>query len=163
MDPRVQAPAADLTRQFELSMRLTRAMAEDHAALERVRALRAQLKAVRERSAKSAAGETAAALDAKAASLEGSLGGFEGGPGRSREGLAGLNGQLASLLETVQDADRKPTAAMAAAAEDLEKSLATLLARWNDLRTRDLPALNQELRKASLPPITGADSPIEKR
>ena len=163
MDPRVKTSAADLARQFELSMRLTAAMHDDHAALEQVRALRSQLKVLKEQAGTSTVAESIAALDAKAASLEGSAGDFEGGPFRRREGLTGLNGQLASLLDTLQDADAKPTPAASAAAEDLEKTLATQLARLRDLESRDVAALNAELKKAGLPPLSLPKAPSPHR
>jgi hypothetical protein len=140
-------------------MRVSKAMAEDHAAIERLRALRARLKSIQERGAGSVVAKAAAALDAKAALLEGSAGGFEGGPGRSREGFSGLNGQLASLLDVLQNADAKPTAAAAAAIEDLEKTLAGQLLRLRELETQDVRDFNADLAKAGLPPLSVSETP----
>ncbi|HYR46300.1 MAG TPA: hypothetical protein VER78_04780, partial [Thermoanaerobaculia bacterium] len=77
---------------------------------------------------------------------------------RSRAGteetdLSRLNGQLATLLEVVEETDAKPTAATAAAFADVVRGLAGKLASWGRLTAQDLPALNEELRKAGLPPI----------
>ena len=154
MDPRVRTSSADLARQFELSIGLCAAMREDYAAVQEVRALRAQVKTLAEKAGKGPAGEALAALDAKAAPLQGSAGGFEGGPGRGGAGdLSRLNGQLVALLEVLQEADAKPTPAAVSAVEELRKSLAGLLARWKELKTREVPAVNAELRKMGLPPI----------
>src|SRR5256885_14358107 len=49
MDPRVALPPGALARQFALASRLVAALRGDSAALEQVRALRKELKAVRER------------------------------------------------------------------------------------------------------------------
>jgi hypothetical protein len=154
MDPRVRTSAADLARQFELSSDLCEVMREDSAALREVRALRAQVKALGEKAGKGPAGEALAALEAKAARLEGSAGGFEGGPGGgTAASLSRLNSQLVTILDVLQEADAKPTAAAAAAVEELRKSLAGQLDSWKELKTRDVPAVNAALRKEGLAPI----------
>ncbi len=153
MDPRVRTSSADLARQFQLSIELCEAMREDSAAVREVRALRAKVKTLEEQAGKGPAGEALAALDAKAASLEGSAG-FEGGPGDGGPvNLSRLNGQLVTVLGVLQGADAKPTAAAAAAVEELRKSLASQLARWKEIKTREVPAVNAELQKKGLPPI----------
>jgi hypothetical protein len=48
-----------------------------------------------------------------------------------------LNGELAGILDTVEGADMDPTTQVVAAAADLERSLASVLARWSEIqRTR---------------------------
>jgi hypothetical protein len=48
-----------------------------------------------------------------------------------------LNGELAGLLDTVEGADMEPTTQTVAAATDLERALAAVLAQWSDVqRTR---------------------------
>jgi len=154
MDPRVRTSSADLARQFELSIELCEAMREDSAAVREVRALRAKVKTLEEQAGKGPAGEALAALDAKAASLEGSAGGFEGGPGDGAPAnLSRLNGQLVTILGVLQGSDAKPTAAAAAAVDELRKSLASQLARWKEIKAREVPAVNAELQKKGLPPI----------
>ncbi|HKA36055.1 MAG TPA: glycoside hydrolase, partial [Thermoanaerobaculia bacterium] len=129
MDPRVQVPAGDLSRQLELSRRATNAMGKTDAAVKEVRSLREQLKKL-DRS------EAISALDSKAAALEGSgAGRFGGGRGAAaREDFSGLHGRFTSVLDVVQEADAAPTAAMTAALDDAEKSLGALLARWSDVK-----------------------------
>jgi hypothetical protein len=77
MDPRVTTPPAALQRQFALAMRLTDAIRQDYEALQQVKALRTQLKAVRERAAQGTAALTdaIARVDESAAALEGTGGG----------------------------------------------------------------------------------------
>jgi hypothetical protein len=161
LDPRVRVSSEDLAAQLEVSMRVCQAIHDDAAALKGVRALRARLKAVRERAAKGPPADAIATLDAKAAALEGSAGGFGGfpGPGADQDSLSRSNGRLVSLLGVLQEADAKPTAAAIASETELQKSLASQLSRWSGLKSGDLPALNQELRNASLPPITIAEPP----
>ena len=89
-------------------------------------------------------------LDAAAAALEG----VRVGRGRragSEENLARSNADLATLLEVVEGADARPTAATVSAVEETNRSLATLLSRWNEIQTRDIPELNRKLQTAHLP------------
>jgi hypothetical protein len=46
MDPRVKTSSADLRRQFELDRKIADALHRDYEALQQVRSLRAQLKAL---------------------------------------------------------------------------------------------------------------------
>ncbi|HYK22193.1 MAG TPA: hypothetical protein VEV42_15750, partial [Pyrinomonadaceae bacterium] len=94
------------------------------------------------------------ALDKKAAAIGGEARG-EGGPGGGidvREtNLTRLNGSFSSLLENLQNADLAPTMPMTTAATELQKTLNQLLTRWNDLKTKDIPAINEQLRAANQP------------
>ena len=153
MDPRVKTSAADLKEQAALSARIVSAMRRDFEALQGVRALRRQLKSLSEREARGPLAEAVAALDRKAAALEGGAGGPPPAPGASEENLTRSNGQLTTLLDVVEEADAKPTARMAAAVAEVEKTLETQLDRWKELSTRDVGALNEQLRRAGLPPV----------
>lgn len=80
------------------------------------------------------AGEIADSL----AALDSLLLSIESGPrGGTAENLVTLNGELATILDTVEGADAEPTTQVAAAAADLERALAVILARWSEIqRTR---------------------------
>jgi hypothetical protein len=53
------------------------------------------------------------------------------------ENLVRLNGELAGILDAVEGADMDPTTQVVAAAADLERSLASVLAQWSEIqRTR---------------------------
>jgi photosystem II stability/assembly factor-like uncharacterized protein len=108
MDPRVETPAAELERQFKLSMTLYELLQEDFAALGEVRAFRAD--------------PAHAATDSDAASLE--------------RTLTGLNGQLGSLYRTVERADVAPTSQVVEAIGELQRALNEALARWRELESR---------------------------
>jgi hypothetical protein len=148
MDPRVKTPPADLALQFDVAMKISAAMDEDAEALRQVRRLRAQLAALKPRAEKTGAIEAVGALDAAAAALEG------GRAGRGRRNGSGTprpNADLATLLEVVGGADARPTASTVSAVEETNRSLASLLARWNEIQTRDIPELNRKLQSAKLP------------
>ena len=70
-----------------------------------------------------------------------SVGTQESGPrAGAAENLVRLNGELTRVLGTVEGADMDPTTQVVAAAADLERSLASVLAKWSEIqRTRLRP------------------------
>jgi hypothetical protein len=156
MDPRIKTPPEGLAQQFSLATKLAEAMHKDFEALMQVRNLRKQLGALRERAAQGTAIAAALAdLDRKSAALEGA-GGFRkvrGSDAGVQENLVRLNGELSGLYEVIEGADAAPTTQAVAAVAELQKALDSLLARWQELRSRDIPALNEQLKQANLPPL----------
>ena len=69
-----------------------------------------------------------------------------------QENLARLNGELSGLYEVIGGADATPTTQAVAVVAELQKALDSLLARWHELRSRDIPALNEQLKQANLTP-----------
>ena len=63
-----------------------------------------------------------------------------------------MSGELLGLMNLVEGADVTPTSQAIAASEQSQKTLAELLGRWNELRDRDVKALNEELTKAGFLP-----------
>lgn len=148
MDPRVKTTPLGLSRQFTLSMQLYEALAQDHEALQQVRDVRAGLKSRRESAGSGAAADSIVALDQKLAALEGTPGGLFGGgaPATDQPTLARLNGELAAVYGILQGADVMPTSQAAAAAGELQRTLATLLARWREMRVKDVAAIGDMRR-----------------
>jgi photosystem II stability/assembly factor-like uncharacterized protein len=152
MDPRVKTSAEDLRRQFELDQKIAGALHRDYEALQEVRSLRSQLKAL---AGPGAIQKTAAALDAKAAPIEGEEGGYGTRYLSTPEGrsLARLNGGFNALVSALDTADAAPTTQQAAMFVELEKALEEQLAAWSQLKSKDIPELNEQLKKAGLPSI----------
>src|SRR5262249_45505815 len=162
MDPRVKTPPTGLTQQFALESGISKGMNEDFVALKQVQLLRAQLKDRRTRAGQAEIAEALSALDKKIEALEGKAEtsvfglaprGIEG------ETLSRLNLELGRLLSVVDGADRTPTTQAVAAYGELEQALRELLARWKELQTHDVAALNEQLKKVNLPPITLSPTP----
>ena len=113
------------------------------AARREVRALRAQLRERREKAGPAA--DALAALDRKAAALEGGERGPRGGGRRGPVGgepsLGRVAGELGSLLGLLQEADAAPTTQAVAAVEAAKAELAGLLRRWKELKEQDGKAL----------------------
>jgi hypothetical protein len=53
----------------------------------------------------------------------------------------------------VDSADAAPTTQAAATFIEVQRALDEQLAQWAALRNKDLPALNQQLKQAGVPPI----------
>jgi photosystem II stability/assembly factor-like uncharacterized protein len=165
MDPRVKLKNAnDLDRQFDLDRKIADALHRDYEALQQIRNLREQIKWLqRGKYANSAASSTAldgaakiaVDLEAKAAAIEGTEGGYGSHflstpDGRS---LARLNGGISTMLAQLDTADAAPTTQELEMFGELEKALDEQLAAWRQIKTKDVPQLNEELKKAGQPPI----------
>ncbi len=149
MDPRVKTPAEGLQRQFEMETRIAEAMEQDYAALKQVQSVRTQLKDLQARAG--AMVKDIAALDAKLSALEGRGGGF--GRGGGEHTLAQLNGALATICDAIDSADAAPTSQAVTAFAEVQRALAQQLAAWDEMKSRDVEALNGKLRQAGLPEV----------
>jgi len=101
------------------------------------------------------AAKIATELEAKAAVLEGTEAGSGARYLNTPEGrsLARLNSGLGTLLNALDTADAAPTTQQLAMFGELEKALLEQLSAWAQLKSKDLAQLNDELKKAGLPPI----------
>ncbi len=153
MDPRVKTSPEDLRRHFELDQKIADALHKDYEALQQVRSLRSQLKALA--AGPDAIKKTAAELDAKAASIEGEEGDYRARYLSTPEGrsLARLNGGLNALVSALDTADAAPTTQQVAMFGELDKALGEQLSAWAQLKSRNIPDLNDQLKKAGLPPV----------
>lgn len=71
-------------------------------------------------------------------------------------GTANLTGMMStwtSLLEVCEGADAAPTRQAVTAADEAQRSLSVLLVPWQEIKTKDVPSLNERLRRANLPTI----------
>jgi photosystem II stability/assembly factor-like uncharacterized protein len=158
MDPRVKTSPEDLRLHFEFDQKIADALHRDSEAVEQVRSLRAQLKTL---SSQTAIAKAAAELDAKAASIEGGEGAryLSTPEGRS---LSRLNSGFSTIVTALDTADAAPTTQQVTMFEELDKALEEQLSAWEQLKAKDIPALNEQLTKAGLPlidlqkPVAGA-------
>ncbi|MBI3652529.1 MAG: glycoside hydrolase [Acidobacteria bacterium] len=159
MDPRVKTPVEGLAQQFEIAFKSYAGMAQSRVAQEQIRQLRNQLSALKADAGQSAIAEAIAAFDKKAAALEGAVGnGLRGGgggnaPGSGEANFTRVSSELSALMNLVEGADVQPTTQAVAAFREAQKTLATLLARWQELKEKEGKALNDQLRQANLPQI----------
>jgi hypothetical protein len=164
-DPRVKTPAVTMQQVYTQTNALYFGAADAHAAATTAGSWREQASKMRG----SASGEVATALDEfgqKAATLAGAppaAGGGRGGrgggagpapatvtAGSDAETLWAVRGQFSGLMNSMQAADVAPTANTLAAIASARATAARVMARWNGLRSVDLPALNARLKAAGL-------------
>ncbi len=151
MDPRVHTSAMGLAAQFKLASEICEGMDASYAALQEVRSVKSQLEKLAGQSQKGPLGDAITSLDAKVAAFEGSS--PAGAPRTKRDSFAKLNGQLLQLLGIVDRADHAPTEAASQAARKVQDSLDAAGKGWNEVKSRDVSALNTQLRAAQLPEI----------
>ncbi|HTR26967.1 MAG TPA: hypothetical protein VMI10_23550 [Terriglobales bacterium] len=152
MDPRVKTSPDDLQRRFDLDRKIADSLHRDHEALEQARHLHSQLKAAAAKNPKPALAKSIQDLEAKVAAIEGTEGGYGMRYLTTPEGrsLARLNSAYGTILEQLDTADAAPTTQQDAMFSELEKALGEQLAAWNEIKTKDVPPLNQQLKKAGL-------------
>jgi photosystem II stability/assembly factor-like uncharacterized protein len=165
LDPRVKLKQPnDLDRQFELDRKIAEALHRDYEALQQVRSVRAQLKPFKadhyansasSNRAQASIAKQASELDAKAAAIAGGEGGYGTRYLSSPEGrsLARLNGGFGTMLAALDTADAPPTTQQLSMFAELEKALDEQLAAWNQIKAKDIPFLNEQLKKARSPQI----------
>ena len=151
IDPRITAPLDQLDQQFRLASRICEAMNASFAALGQVRAVRAQLRDLEHQAPQGQVAEAIRALEQKVSPLEGAAAGF--GPSSHQDSFAQLNAQFGQMLGVVDGADAAPTQTAQDTTGDLQRALAALQNQWDDIKARDISALNDQLRRANLPLI----------
>jgi photosystem II stability/assembly factor-like uncharacterized protein len=152
MDPRITAPVDHLDQQFRLASRICDAMNLTFASLAQVRAVRAQLRDLAHQAPKGEISDAIRTLEEKVAPFE-EAATPGSGPATHQQTFAQLNAQFTQLLSVVDSADAAPTQTAQDTTGDLQRSLTTLETQWDDLKARDINALNDQLRRANLPTI----------
>jgi len=157
MDPRVKTLAPGLLQQYTLSKQLYESVLDAQAALEQLRAVRAQIK---DRTASAgAAGEALAAFDKKAQAIEGQAPAFGGGGGRGAaaggpDTLTSVSTSMTQLMVQLQGADVTPTTQLVAAVSDRRAAFTGLMSKWRALSGAELTALNKTLTGAGASALT---------
>jgi photosystem II stability/assembly factor-like uncharacterized protein len=166
IDPRVKTSSEDLRKQFDLLLKLRDREEEMNAAILGIRDLRAQLQALEKRlgaaeQTKSVTG-SGAELRKKIAAIEEELIQVNA---TAQEDEANyptkLNSKLGYLTGVVDSADTAPTESEIAVFAELDKQVDAQLARWREVLSKDLPALNDAMRKANVPSVAPAATKTE--
>jgi len=148
MDPRVKTSPADLRQQFDLSWQLYQLRLKLAPIGKKFDEIADQLTKLKASAAERP--DIAQNLEAFAQTLS------KFGPPHPRPGappsLFVLQATV-QLFDETQGADVAPTAAVKAAAADIQSKVGPALELWKKLIDVDLPALNQQLKVAGLPEI----------
>ncbi len=151
IDPRVKATPADLQKQFNLEMDLASELSKSSEAVTQARSIEEQI---------------AKLLNMAHPPLKDQLGGLDNQLTELLEGekksasdsdkapsLTNVNGNLSELYKQVGQADAAPTQAQVEASNKSEAALTYLLSRWSELKSKEITALNQQLKSAGLPQL----------
>jgi len=155
LDPRVTTAAAGIEQQFTLSKQLYDDAMTITGAIEQSRSWRQQLSHAPQ---PGLATDAIKAFQQKLDAVVGREAGRRGGPppqGQQppTESLNQVRASLLALMDQLQQADVAPTQPQAVAITERRKAVAPAMARWEDIRKTDLPALNQQLKVAGPPEI----------
>ncbi len=153
MDPRVKTPQDALRALFQMQTSLASMMTRGSEAIAQARSAHEQLE-------KASAGATdpvknaIESLDKKiAAVLEAAPAPAGQKPAALEPTLTQVAGNIAPLYAEIDRADAAPTPAQSQALASIERDFASTIKRWDSLRSSDIPALNRQLKSASLPEL----------
>jgi photosystem II stability/assembly factor-like uncharacterized protein len=161
LDPRVTASPEDLRKQFDLVLKMRDRQDELNKAILAIRDLRPQLQALEKRLGSGADAKamvsSSSDLRKKLAAVEEEL--IQVNSKASEDELnypTKLNSRLGYLQQAVDSADAAPTPAEEAVFAELDKQLEPQLIKWREVLSKDLPALNDAMRKANVPLVAPA-------
>jgi photosystem II stability/assembly factor-like uncharacterized protein len=159
LDPRVtNVSAADLQKEFELSMKIRDANNRLHVAVNQIRQLRGELETLQkwagDNQQAQAVVSAARHFDAKMAPIEEELIQVKMKSSEATLAFPGkLNEELDALSHTEDGADSAPTVQMYQVFEMLNRRLEEQLVRWQEVLNKDLPSLNQLMRANAVPAL----------
>src|SRR5947209_2414330 len=131
--------------------KLSSLLTESSKAVMQAKSVQEQLQKVQ---ASSAAGDAAKALEKKVTEL------LEGGEAANAgPALGDVNEGIYGLYNTVGQVDAAPTPAQVQATDTFATQLPALVQQWQAISTKDLPALNQQLKGAGQPEINPQAAP----
>jgi hypothetical protein len=151
MDPRVNAPLNELQSSLDLQLKISAVLARTFEAHAQVKLLRAWLKELKKRLNEDSITVAATALDAKAEALD--EGSKPGGEKPKAVNLMEVNDNMTELMALVDGADFAPSEASFEAFRRVCKGLKEALGTWEELKNKDVEALNTLLEKDNLPAV----------
>jgi photosystem II stability/assembly factor-like uncharacterized protein len=158
LDPRVKVPISDLEKQLDLAMKISDAVSRDHTTVNQIHGLRDQIKELGKRLKKQKKADNvikaADDLDKKLTAIEEEL--YQPKVKSTEDNLNypdKLDQQFISLGSGVENGDSAPNAPAYERFKELSGQLEALLARWHEIESKDLPGLNEMIRKENIPVI----------
>jgi len=132
-------------------MKLAGMMNQSYEATTQARSVREQLQKLAPQTS-GPTGEAVAALDKKVAAVLGAPGGFLA-PVSPAPTLSRVGGEIGTLYGVTGGADAAPTTSQVTAMAEVEREFESVMKRWEEIKTTDIPGLNQQLHGANLPEI----------
>jgi hypothetical protein len=153
MDPRVKTPQDALRALFQMQTSLADMMTRSSEAITQARSAHEQL----EKASAAATGPTKEAIESLDKKISAVL---EVAPAPATQKpatpatleptLTQVAGNITPLYSEIDRADAAPTPAQSQALATIERDFAFTIKRWDALRSADIPALNRQLKNASL-------------
>jgi photosystem II stability/assembly factor-like uncharacterized protein len=148
LDPRVHAARNELQSSLELQLKISVLLEKNYAGLQQVKELRARLAGLMKRPKEDPVAVAASALDAKAAALVGEVTPILETP--KTASFMTVNDTLIALMALVDGADSTPSEESYVAHRRICKGFNEALGAWQELRNKDVAALNEMLGKNNL-------------
>lgn len=157
-DERVKVSLTDLQKQFELAMRIRGEISQVHETVEQIREARTQLKTLGDRLGENARYKPIVSasedLDKKMTPVEAKLLQVNAKSTEANLNYPGMiDERLHSLQNALEGSDSAPTEQEYQAFQELSGEAGPLIAQWKQIMSADLLALNDMIRKESVPVI----------
>src|SRR5260370_12812778 len=148
MDPRVAAARNELQSFLELQLKISALLQKNFAGFQQAKELRARLAELMKRPKEDPVAVAANSLDAKVAAISGEATLILETPKTAR--FNGVNDTLTVLMALVDGADFAPSEGSFAAYRRICKGSSEGFAEWQELKNKDVAALNTLLGKSNL-------------
>jgi photosystem II stability/assembly factor-like uncharacterized protein len=156
MDPRVKVSAEDMQKEFDLEMKIRGLLSDLHDTVREIRDTRLQIHGLRNRlegARFKTISDSTDALNRKMAPIEDRLLQVNAKSSEANLNFPNMpDEQLHSLAFSVET-DAAPTRQQYEAFESLSQEAAPLIAQWKNIMSTDLVALNDLIKKESVPVI----------
>jgi len=151
MDPRVIVARNELESSLELQLKISGLFEKNFDGYQQAKQLRGRLAELMKHPKEDPAAAAASTLDAKVAALQGEATPSLEAP--KTTSFMAVNDTLTALMALVDGADFAPSEESFAASRLICKGENEALAAWQDLKNKDVAALNKLLGKSSLPAL----------
>jgi len=151
MDPRVNTPRNELQSALDLQLKISAVLTRNYEAFQQVKQLRVRLSELKKRPKDDLAATAANALDAKAGALVGEATPILETP--KGPNLMAVNDSMTALMALVDGADFAPSEESFVAFRRVCKAMNEAFGTWQDLKNKDVDALNVLLSKNNLAPV----------
>ena len=148
MDPRVAATRNELQSSLDLQLKISALLEKNFDTYQQSKELRARLADLMKRAKEDPVAVAASSLDGKVAALQGEATPILEAP--KTTSFMAVNDTLTALMALVDGADSAPSEESFAAYRRICKGENEVLAPWQDLKNKDVAALNVLLGKSNL-------------
>jgi hypothetical protein len=154
MDPRVTAARNELQSSLELQLKISALLGKNFDGYQQTKQLRARLAELMKRPKEDPIAVAASSLDAKVAAIAGEATAILETP--KTASFNAVNDTLTALMALVDGADFAPSEESFAAYRRICKGSNEAIAGWQELKNKDVTALNTLLGKSNLPALPEA-------